>query len=168
MFKNSIIIKPDDIDLILSWLEKKPKRVELLLNSKIDGDLNKTFYKKCLNKYPTMIFIKTTENIRFGGYISVTWPEEFNKRDDKSFIFSLDKGKKYKIKEEEKENAINYCEDVSFCFGAGCDLYIRNKCTSRDNNRVGYASYDLPKDYEINNGKIYFRVLSHEVYHILY
>ena len=46
MFKNSNIIKSDDIDLILSQLEKKPSKIELLLNSKFDGELNKTFYEK--------------------------------------------------------------------------------------------------------------------------
>ena len=46
VFKNSNIIKSDDIDLILSWLEKKPSKIELLLNSKIEGDLNKTFHEK--------------------------------------------------------------------------------------------------------------------------
>ena len=40
-----------------------------------------------------MVFIKTTENLRFGGYTSVSWPDEDYGTDDKSFLFSLDKKK---------------------------------------------------------------------------
>ena len=45
-FKNSNIVKKDDINLILDWLEIKPKSFELLLDSKVDGDLTNTFYEK--------------------------------------------------------------------------------------------------------------------------
>ena len=124
IFQNSSIIKAEEVDLILSWLEKKPKNISLLLDSKIDGDLNSTFYEKCKNKSPTMVFVKTTDNLRFGGYTSVIWPEEGYNKDSKSFLFSLDKKQKYKIKQNEK--AIYYCKDSCFCFGSRCDLYIDN------------------------------------------
>jgi len=166
IFKNSSIIKSDEDDLILSWLDKKPKNVELLLDSKIDGDLNSKFYEKCQKKSPTMVFVKTTENLRFGGYTSVNWPENNYNKDSKSFLFSLDKKQKYKIKQKEK--AIYYSKDFCFSFGGGCDLYIKNKCTSKNDNQVGNASYDLPSEYELNNGKKNFKVLSYEIYHIQY
>ena len=79
MFKNSNIVQSDEIDLILSWFEKKPISFDLLLDSKIDGDSMNAFYNKCENKYPTMIFIKTTENLRFGGYTNVIWPKKEQK-----------------------------------------------------------------------------------------
>jgi hypothetical protein len=169
MFKNSDIIKTEeDINLILSWFEKKPIKIDLLLNSKVDGDLNTTFYEKCLNKCPTMVFVRTTENLRFGGFTSVTWPETENKRDDKSFLFSLDTKKKYKIKDEQKDNAIFYCRNISFCFGSGCDLYISNNCTSNFENQVGNVSYDVPSENELNNGHNNFKVLNYEVYNIIF
>ena len=165
MFKNSNIVKPGEIDLILSWFDKKPKKFNLLLDSKIDGDLNWTFYEKCKNKYPTMVFVKTTENLRFGGFTNVSWPEFSYKWDDNSFLFSLDKRKKYNIKEKNK--AIYYSNNTCFCFGSGCDLYISNQCTSNTNS-VGNGSYDIPFEYELNNGKKSFFVSNYEVYHIEY
>lgn len=167
-FKKSEIIKHEEVDLIISWLEKKPVQVDLLLNSKIDGDSISTFYEKCSKKCPTMIFIKTKENLRFGGFTSVTWPESENKRDDKCFLFSLDRKKKYKIKENHKDNAIYFCSCISFCFGSGCDLYICDKCTSNTGNQVGNDSFYTTKSYELNNGRSDFQVESYEVYHINY
>ena len=167
-FKNSKIIKKDEVNLILSWLDKKPTQIDLLLNSKKDGDSISTFYEKCFNKCPTMIFVKTTEFLRFGGYASVTWPERHSKRDDGCFLFSLDKKKKYKINENQKENAIYFCKNISFCFGSSCDLYICDKCTSNTGNQVGNGSFDMSNSYELNNGKKEFKVKSYEVYHIIY
>jgi len=164
LFKNSNIVKSEDVDLILSWFDKKPNKFNLLLDSKLDGDSNSTFKEKCFNKSPTIIFVKTTDNLRFGGFTCVTWPEKQYKKDDKSFLFSLDKKRKYKIKENEKEKAIFYFQNTCFCFGSGCDLYIRDKCTSKDDNKVGNGSYDLPNECELNNGKKKFKVLNYEVY----
>ena len=79
MLKNSNIVQSDEIDLILSWFEKKPISFNLLLDSNIDGDSMNAFYNKCENKYPTIIFIKTTENLRIGGYTNVIWPKKEQK-----------------------------------------------------------------------------------------
>ena len=97
MLKNSNIVQSDEIDLILSQFELKPNSFNLLLNSNIDGDSMNAFYNKCENKYPTIIFIKTTENLRIGGYTNVIWTKNGKKRDENSFIFSLNNKKKYKI-----------------------------------------------------------------------
>ena len=74
MFKNSNIVQSDEIDLILSWFEKKPISFNLLLDSNKDGDIMNQFFNKCGNKSPTMIFNKTTENLRF-GYTNEIWPK---------------------------------------------------------------------------------------------
>jgi len=166
LFTNSSIVKSEDVDLIFSWFDKKPIKFNLLLDSKIDGDLNLTFREKCFNKSPTMVFVKTTDNLRFGGFTSVTWPEKNYNTDEKSFLFSLDKKKKYKIKESEKEDAIYYYLNSSFCFGGGWDLYINDKCTLKEDNLVGNGSYDLPSEYELNNGKKKFKVSNYEVCYV--
>ena len=80
MLKNSNIVQSDEIDLILSQFELKPNSFNLLLNSNIDGDSINAFYNKCENKYPTIIFIKTTENLRIGGYTKEIWPKNGKKR----------------------------------------------------------------------------------------
>ena len=79
IFKNSNIIQSDEIDLILSWFEKKPISFNLLLDSNKDGDIMNQFFNKCGNKSPTMIFNKTTENLRF-GYTNEIWPKMEQKK----------------------------------------------------------------------------------------
>ena len=41
----------NEVELIFSWLENKPKNIILLLDSKKDGDSTSTFYNKCVGKF---------------------------------------------------------------------------------------------------------------------
>ena len=151
----------------MNWLDQKPKKIKLLLDSKIDGDLTETFYNKCGGKFPTVVFVKTTEGKRFGGYCSVGWKDKnygFMK-DINNFIFSLDKKKKYKIKNP--DNAIQTRFNF-FAFGNGSDFYIRDKCTSStDNYNSNTGTYETTEQYELN-GERNFTVSSYEVYQIEY
>ena len=165
MFRNSNIVQSDENDLILSWFEKKPISFNLLLDSKIDGDSMNAFYNKCGNKYPTMIFIKATENLRFGGYTNEIWPKNGSKRDENSFVFSLNNKKKYKI--INPENAIEVSQNSYFSFGCGNDLWLYNNCFTRGGGTYK-ANYDIPTRYELNGGKSSFKVSIYEVYHVQY
>ena len=164
----SVILNKNEVELFLSWLENKPKKIKLLLDSRIDGDLTATFYNKCSGKYPTVVFVKTTKGYRFGGYSSIPWKDlngGFN-RDEKNFIFSLDKQKKYNIKKP--ENAIE-THSSYFAFGGGSDFYVYNKCTSYNmnyNNNRG--TYNTTQTYELNGGEKNYTVSSYEVYQIEY
>ena len=167
LYKSSVINK-EEIDLFMNWLDQKPKKIKLLLDSKIDGDLTQTFYNKCGGKFPTVVFVKTTKGKRFGGYCSIGWENKKGGalKDTNSFIFSLDKKKKYKIKNPDKaiETDSNY-----FAFGySTSDFYIHDKCTSStDNYNQNTGTYETTEQYELN-GEKYFKVLSYEVYQIEY
>ncbi len=161
MFRNSNIVQSNEIELILSWFEKKPISFDLLLDSKIDGDSMNAFYNKCENKYPTMIFIKTTENLRFGGYTNEIWPKSGSKRDENSFVFSLNNKKKYKI--INPESAIGVYQNYWFSFGNGNDLYLYNNCFTSGGG-TSKAFYDIQT--ELNGGKDSFKVSIYEVYHV--
>ena len=128
-FKGSNIIKCDEVDLIISWLDKKPRNFKLLLDSNIDGDSWNVFFNKVENKYPTILFIKTTENYRFGGYIKAIWPRDGPARDETSFNISLDKKGKYKVINPEK--AIGCSENNWISFGYGSTLYFYDKYTKK-------------------------------------
>ena len=72
------------------WIERKPTKIKLLLDSKRDGDLTSTFYEKCSGKYPTVVFVKTTKGYRFGGYSSIPWKNSsFSFFPDKTILFFL-------------------------------------------------------------------------------
>jgi hypothetical protein len=162
----SQILNKNEIELFLGWLGNKPSNIKLLLDSRIDGDLTQTFYNKCTGKYPTVVFVKTTKGHRFGGYSSIPWKNlnnSFNK-DDKNFIFSLDKQKKYNIKNPQKAIQTN---STYFAFGGGSDFYVANKCTSYTGNYVNNSgTYDTTETYELNGGESTFTVSSYEVYQI--
>ena len=163
----SSVINKEEIDLFMNWLDQKPKKIKLLLDSKIDGDLTQTFYNKCGGKFPTVVFVKTTKGKRFGGYCSIGWENKNGgyMKDINNFIFSLDKKKKYKIKNPDK--AIQTSSDY-FAFGGGSDFYIYDKCTSYIYNyNQNTGTYETTEQYELN-GEQYFTVSSYEVYQIEY
>ena len=163
----SSVINKEEIDLFMNWLDQKPKKMKLLLDSKIDGDLTQTFYNKCGGKFPTVVFVKTTKGKRFGGYCSIGWENKNYGalKDTNSFIFSLDKKKKYKIKNPDK--AIQ-TTSYYFAFGFGNDFYIYDKCTSStDNYNYNTGTYETTEKYELN-GEYNFTVSSYEVYQIEY
>jgi len=165
LFKSSII-KENEIDLFLNWLENKPKEIILLLDSKKDGDLTKTFYNTCSGKSPTIVLVKTTKGYRFGAYSTIPWRNQKTNfsPSNKNFIFSLDKNKKYPIL---KAGFAIQTNDDYFGF---FDFYLYNKCTSVNKNFVNHESYysNITKEYEINFGQPNFTVLKYEVYHIIY
>ena len=165
MFSKSTIIRKDEQDLILGWMEKKPKNFKLLLDSNIDGDSNSTFCNKCCQKGPIIVFIKTNNGYRFGGYTSQFWPSQGYGKDEKSFLFSLDLKNKYKC--IAKEWAIYTWTNSYFSFGN--NIYIYNMCTQNESSYLREPlSYDIPKNYELNGGKNKFVVKSYEVYQVEY
>ena len=66
LFQDSNIVQSNEKELILSWFDKRPKSIDLLLNANIDDNFYKSFFDKCRNKANTMIFVKTTDNVRIG------------------------------------------------------------------------------------------------------
>ena len=164
-FKKSNIIKIEEENIILNFFENKPKNFVLLLDSKIHGDSTSTFISKCTNKCPTIVFVKTTNGYRFGGFTTKLWTKDNYVKDDKCFIFSLNKKEKYNIT---SSGSATYYEDGSFFFGSAA-LRIYNNCTSNQSNYVCNNSFTtVPQNYGINGGEQYFTVSSYEVYQLEY
>ena len=167
-FKNSNIVNKEEIKTIYGWLEKKPNNCKLLLDSKIDGDKTETFYQKCGGKSPTIVLVKTTEGNRFGGYTSFPWENKNGGiiNDNNSFIFSLNKMKKYNILNP--KNAIETSKNYFAFGGIFSDFYIENNCHSAKNNYCDHRNrtYSTTEQCELNGGKRNFTVSSYEVYQI--
>ena len=164
LFSGSNIIKSEDEEIILSWFEQKPLKFNLLLDMKRDGDSTKTFHQKCGNKSPTILFFKTKTGARFGGYTTQFWPNDSRQKDEKSFVFSLNKKEKYKV--------VNTTEAICgrenyFQFGVCC-FKICDKCSSTNNNYINNDKnyYDIPENYGLTDGEKQFTVSTYEVYQI--
>ena len=84
----------------MTWFEERPKKFNKIFDSKINGDSFSQWYNSCANVNPTITFIKTKENYRFGAFTSIYWPKENNiySNDEKSFLFSLDKKKNIRLR----------------------------------------------------------------------
>ena len=153
--------KEEDKQLILSWLPKKPKKITLLLNSKIDGDSCKTLIEKCKGKTPTLVVINTTKDIIFGGYTTQEWKGDG--KDDKAFVYSLKTKKKYTVKNP------NRAIHAGSWWGFGPSentIILYDNCLSHSNNWVGDGAYNIPQAYELNGGEKCFGVKSYEIFHV--
>jgi len=166
LFPKSSIIKSNEENVILSWFDIKPSKCNLLLDSKIDGDKTSTFYQKCEKKCPTILFFKTTNGARFGDFTTQFWSKIGNLKDEKSFVFSLDKKEKYKVTNTDQST---YGDLNFFQFGL-CSFRINNNCTSVNTNYLtdNKLYYDLPNNYGLTGGDKNFTISSYEVYQVEY
>ena len=164
LFHESNIIKSEDIKIILSWFDKKPLKFNLLLDMKRDGDSTKIFHQQCGNKSPTILFFKTKSGARFGGFTTQFWPTKGQQKDEKSFVFSLNKKEKYKVINTAK--AICGWENY-FQFGTCC-FRIYDKCSSTNENYINNDKnyYDIPDNYGLTDGENKFTISTYEVYQI--
>ena len=112
MMDSKILTKNEDIQLISNWIKPNNKKTfNLLYRASKDGDRISTFTSKVSGKSPTLIIIKSTSGFKFGGYTAEQWDMtgSYNyKSDSNSFIFSIDKRKKYNL----KNRSYSICGDL--------------------------------------------------------
>ena len=152
--------------MISNWIKPNSKiKFTLLYQISRDGDNISTFYNKVNNKFPTLIIVKSKSGYKFGGYTTNTWESNNNyKKDELAFLFSLNKTKKYNIKNDHIQNAI-YGSSSYFAFGSGHTLKIYDKCTSNNKSYCNSnCSYNTTEEYELNGGQNHFYVDELEVY----
>ena len=168
LYKSTIIKDEEEIKLLSDWInENKEKKFKLLYKLSLDGDSIETFHKKCDNKGPTLIIIKTTKNYIFGGYNPISWNSSGSYQNSNlSFLFSLNKKKKYTIKQGLEGYAIYFNKD-RLAFGGGHDLCIFNQCTYNNNSYTNSPhSYNTTETNELNGGEVNFTVIDYEVYSV--
>jgi hypothetical protein len=163
---SKIITQKDEIYLIKNWINAEAKNIsfQLLYRSSSHGNMAYDFHRKCDNKGATISFIKTRENLIFGGFTSLNWDTSFNygKHDPYAFIFSLNLKEKYKISDADH---VILCDPHLLCtYGQGYDICVRDRFTScYVNFPTSYGVEENPKNC-INGGKCYFSVVELEVY----
>ena len=164
--ESTIISEKDEKDLILKWINPKSNiKLTLLFQSSRDGDKLSTFYNKVSNKSSILIIIKSNHGNRFGGYTTLNFQNTNNyKQDEKAFIFSIDKKKKY------NNTIAQYAIDTSssyFAFGGGHDFAIYDQFITSGSTYCNFPhSYSGGELYEITGGYNKFTVSECEVYHV--
>ena len=117
-----------------------------------------------------LIFIETSERVKFGGFTSIGFNSNSTFTiDNSAFIFSVDKKKIYHVKMN--KNAIFCRSNYGPCFcGTGdfniyieCSNFLKGKCHT---SRAKDNSYDTNSDYELNNGKYEFFIRKLEIFQL--
>ena len=104
-FTNEIIKIAEEANQILNWIDKSPSnylKVEKLYTATLKENTSKDFHNKCDGKGPTIVLCEElNDGYRFGGYAKEEWDLSRKIKIDKSsFLFSLDKNKKYSGRED--------------------------------------------------------------------
>ena len=137
----SEIIRDNISDNILlkNWIDSKKKiNSHLLYRMTKDGDSFKIFHTLCDNIKPNLILVKSKKGKKFGGFTFENWEscnEGIWKKDNKCFLFSLDKKKRFFQKDFNNNDNI-YCLNIfGPCFSYDLAFKCRNmkKCTSWGN-----------------------------------
>ena len=98
--KSNIITNISELKIPLEGiyknLNKKIKEIKLLYKAMRDGDQAKDFHSRCDVKENTLIFIKSTNEKKCGGFSTVAWARNDEFINNKNgFLFSLDNKKCY-------------------------------------------------------------------------
>ena len=169
--QSEIINNKSNIDIIINRLIKDFPNIsfELIYNPSNKNETTEDFHKICDGKENVLVLIKTTDNIKFGGFTSVGFnSNSYYTKDDKAFLFSLDKNKIYNIKKG--RDAIYCCKDYGPSF-TGTSLFnifiYQNIFKSKQNTSTAKDNcYEINDDYELNNGKLYFFIKNLEIYQV--
>ena len=179
-FNKSSIVNNNNIrffDIIKQKLKDIYKRkkigFKMIYNAKENGDSSQTFHELCDNHNNTLVIVNTTTKNIFGGFASKTWNsmEIGRKKDDKSFIFSINKQKIYnpKIDDLERQRYHLFCSDNDGpCFYAFSinNLFFKNGGYCDEIEKCNYNFFE--NEYEINNGEKKFQVKQLEIYEIIF
>ena len=165
----SDILTSEDIDFIKE--ELSPNRqlsLELLYKCDEFNDTPEIFHKQCDEKKNVLVFIETTEGVRFGGYTSVGFnsTSKFTV-DNNAFIFSVDKKKIYHIKKDKNAIFCNKGFGPCFCGTSSFNIYIETENILKGECHTSSAknnSYDINSDFEINNLKENFFIKKLEIF----
>ena len=170
--ESEIITEEIDFDFIKKRLNPENKNIEfhLIYKCNENNDSPKIFHEKCDGKQNVIVFIETNEGIKFGGYTSIGFnSKSCDTKDNKAFIFSIDKKKIYNVKKD--HNAIHcfsgygpcFCGTSSFNIYIDNNNFLKQKChTSKCLNNT----YEINSDFELNNAKEYFYIKKLEIFQV--
>ena len=138
-----------------------------LFDSDIHGDSALAFHNNCDYKFNTISIVETSAGHRFGGYTSECFEspnEYFDKKDNLSFVFSLDKQKTYDVIKGKyaiscDKNYGPYFRDDHICI-------VDEFFTKESGTCIKGKGFNTSKNYELNSGKKYFTVKRLQVFQI--
>ena len=170
LLNESLIINNDKnkYKIVCDWINPNKKLdFKLLFRMSRDGSNCSDFHRCCDNKGETLLLIKTDKNYIFGAYTPLTWSSpnsgEINDPNDNlTFLFSLNKMKKYTKIPGKNPNTARSQKIYGPLIGGGTDLGIEN------NMKAGWSSNGtFLSGRELTNGESNFTVNEMEIFQVL-
>ena len=169
--KGELIHSPLELELITRKISSnsfsnKKLSLNLIYKASVDTDKASAFHKKCDKAKSTLVLIETNKGKRFGGYTSTDWEGNcIEKKDEKAFIFSLDKMKIYE--NIQGEDAIGCYPKFGPIF-MGCQIRINDNAFSKGGSTFEKGmNFNTEEDYELNGGERLFNIKDIEVYEVI-
>ena len=140
-------------------------RYNLIFYAKVDGDKAANFHKKCDRAKRTLVLIKDSNGNRFGGFTMRDWAGNcMKKKDEKAFIFSVDKNKIYNILPDQV--AIG-CYPTFGPIFFGCQIRVYDNFFTKGGSTYKKGlNYATEEDYELTNGYQAYGINELEVYEV--
>ena len=165
---SNIIRNEGELALITQRIQSylnKPINYNLLFFSKTDGDKAATFHKKCDKAKRSLVLIMDNDGNRFGGFTMRSWSgKNIQKKDEKAFVFSVDKNKIFPILPDEV--AIG-CYPTFGPIFFGCQIRVYDNFFNKGGSTyLKGLNYATEEDYELTNGKQAYGIKELEVYEI--
>ena len=175
---DSKIVNYKEIEFIANYLKQtalfqnKEINFNLLYRGTRDGDDTINLHKKCDKYKNVIIFMKSEQGNRYGGFSNIGWESRDKGKyeypiDNNAFLFSIDNKKIFKaIKGKNKICWIN-SDEYGLCFYSSLTFY--NQFLTEEKFNLGY---DLTKNFEgctlkdFNSGIEICKFLELEVFHI--
>ena len=165
---SNIIRNEGELALITQRIQSylnKPINYNLLFFSRTDGDNAATFHKKCDKAKRSLVLIMDNDGNRFGGFTMRSWSgKNIQKKDEKAFVFSVDKNKIFPILPDEV--AIG-CYPTFGPIFFGCQIRVYDNFFNKGGSTyLKGLNYATEEDYELTNGKQAYGIKELEVYEI--
>ena len=165
--KGDIIQNVKELELLTRKISVNNRKItlNLLYKATIDSDKAEIFHRKCDFAKSTLVLVKSQNGKRFGGYTTCNWKgNSVEKKDNKAFVFSLDKMAIYDI--IPGELAIGCYPNYGPVF-LGCQIRIYDEFFTKGGTTFEKGmNYAIKEDYELTGGLKHFDVKDIEVYSV--
>ena len=165
---SNVITTPEDLSNVTQRIQgylNSKIHYNLIFFAKVDGDKASTFHKKCDKAQKSLVLIKDNNGNRFGGFTMRDWGGNcIQKKDDKAFIFSIDKKKIYGVLPDQV--AIGCYPNFGPIF-FGCQIRVYDNFFSKGGSTyLKGLNYETEEDYELTNGNQAYGIKELEVYEV--
>ena len=166
ILKKSKLINDKQIELIQNWISpKKNFECKLIYDAKENGDKVSKYHSLCDNKGPTLTIFTTSDDLTFGGYLSVSFNENSGWiHDENAFLFSLNPDEKFPS--IDATYTFYGGKDRGPTFG-GYNIEIFDNFFTNDKNKynLSKATFDFKKKHK-NAKDHFFKVVDLQVYQV--